>query len=229
VAFAATLAAALASIPAAVRIAEAGENLVMAWALLVAIALVPMLILVPIFRAAREGLRAWAGDGAREKIIAFALWLGAFVALLARFGALLRAKTHHHALAGVTFAIGALVIGVVLGLFAARGVQWARRGGVSPPVVTGLVGTTIIIALARAIPPALSPVARAAAVDAVGAFVALIVGASRTLETRRNLDKLGALALIFVILALFSGASLRAALPLAPLHDALTHILSALR
>ena len=228
-AFAATLAAALSSLPAAVRIAEAGQSFVMAWSLLGAIALVPMAALVPIFRAAREGLRAFDGEGARERIGGFALWAGAVAVVLARFAAILRAKTHHHALAGVTFAIGAIVAAVVLGLFALRAVRWARRGGVAHAAVAGLAAVVITVLLVQSVPAGLSPSARAAAIDGTAAMVALLVSASRTLEARRNLTVLGGpIAALFVILALFSSHELRLAVSIAPLHDALTRILSAL-
>jgi hypothetical protein len=45
---------------------------------------------------------------------------------LAAYGALLRAKTHHHGLAGVTFALGGLAIGAALALVARRLMHMAR-------------------------------------------------------------------------------------------------------
>jgi hypothetical protein len=232
-AFTATLAAALASLPAAVRLAQADASFPMAWAVLTAIALVPMAALVPIFRSAREGLRAWAGDGARENGLGFGVWLVAMLAFMARFGAMLRAKTHHHALAGVTFAIGALVLGAGLGIFVVRGVRWARRdrerGGIAHTIVFGLVTAALVVLVAKTVPAGLSPTARAAAIDATAAVVALLVAASRTLKARKVARLGGPLAGVFVISALFSSHELRSLVALAPLHSALTGILSALR
>lgn len=232
--FAAALAAALASLPAALRLAQADGSFPMAWALLAAIALVPMAILVPLFRAAREGLRAWGGDGLGERIAGFGAWLGAMLIFMLRFGTALRAKTHHHALAGVTFAVGALVIAVVLGIVAVRLVRWAatdrERGSGVHTVVFGVVIAVVALVLFRSIPTSLSAEARGAAIDGTAALVASILAASKTLEAKPRLARLGGLlAAAFVILALFSSASLLALVPLAPLHAALTGILSALR
>jgi hypothetical protein len=55
-----------------------------------------------------------------------ALWLATLLIGLSVFGSLLRATTHHHALAGVTYAFGALFLAIGDALVIARVVAIAR-------------------------------------------------------------------------------------------------------
>jgi hypothetical protein len=98
------------ALPAALRVSDAAGNLPMfrAWIAIAAAALGPMLVAVVVLRAARDGLRAFSGPGAEARLFAGALWLAAVTVGLAFLGSELRATTHHHGLAGVTFAFLAL-------------------------------------------------------------------------------------------------------------------------
>src|SRR6476646_2260137 len=102
--FAGTAASLLASIPAALRIAPAADadlGVSGVWLGLAGAALVPMVALVPVLRGARRGFGS-------------VLWTLASLDALRVWGALLRKTTHHHALAGTTFALVGLAILVVL-------------------------------------------------------------------------------------------------------------------
>src|SRR5579859_864398 len=70
------VAASLASVPGALRVAPAvpAEGLVNVWLALVACALVPAIACVVILRAAREGLRAFGGPGASATALGFVAW-----------------------------------------------------------------------------------------------------------------------------------------------------------
>ena len=108
--------------PAALRVAKGipSAGLFSVWAVLGAAALVPSVFLVAIFRGARRGGRSFL-DG-RAKTHGIRLFtLGALgLPLVVTFGAVLRAKTHHHALAGVTFAVGITVALLAIFAFATR-------------------------------------------------------------------------------------------------------------
>jgi hypothetical protein len=71
-------------------------------------------------------------------------WLVATFAVLAIFGALLRATTHHHGLAGVTFALVGLAASLALGLVARRLVTLAS--GASSPSRT-MIASAVFLAL----------------------------------------------------------------------------------
>ena len=77
-----------------------------------AAALAPMVAAVVILRGAREGLRAFGGKGGELRAYGVGLWSASLLVLLSFFGSSLRSTTHHHALAGVTFAFGAVVFAV---------------------------------------------------------------------------------------------------------------------
>jgi len=96
-----------------------------------------MILVVGFARSAREGARSIAGEEAPLVTWAIATWAIATFLALSSYGALLRATTHHHGLAGVTFAIGGLGIGALLALVVRRLAQMARDA--DPWGRTGLV------------------------------------------------------------------------------------------
>lgn len=117
------------SLPAELRIGDGGSvfRALEQWLALAAL-LTPLAIAsIAVFRRAREGLKIVAGE--RASLIAAGLlwWAVLELGILSAFGAVLRAKTHHHGLAGVTFAIFALISGLVIGLLAVRGVRMLLR------------------------------------------------------------------------------------------------------
>jgi hypothetical protein len=85
-----------------------------------------MVASVVVLRGARSGLRAFGGPDAGLRAFGEALWVASLVVILTLFGAVLRTHTHHHGLAGVTFAFGALAVAVGSALVCARIVSLAR-------------------------------------------------------------------------------------------------------
>jgi hypothetical protein len=121
------LAALACVLPGALRVAlgsdvGVGRGLVA----LAACALVPMIASIVVLRGAREGLRAFSGQEAGLRAVGVGLWLATLLIGLSVFGSLLRATTHHHALAGVTYAFGALFFAVGDALVIGRVVAIAR-------------------------------------------------------------------------------------------------------
>ena len=119
------IAAAVSSLPAVLRTGDGGSAVraLEQWVALTAILTPLAVVVVAVLRRGRTGLQILAGDRS-PLLVAAALWWAVLeLGALSVFGAVLRAKTHHHGLAGVTFAILALVTGVVVALLAARGVR----------------------------------------------------------------------------------------------------------
>jgi choline-sulfatase len=136
-----TLAALLASGPAAIRVAHDGGGPLRAWIALGACSLLPMIAAIAFARSARGGARSIAGEDAPLAAWGIAVWAMTTFLALAAYGALLRATTHHHGLAGVTFALGGLTLGGALALVTRRLMQMAR--GADPWGRAALVTTTI--------------------------------------------------------------------------------------
>jgi hypothetical protein len=170
-----------------------------AWTGLAASALVPMVAMVVILRGASEGLRAFGGPDAELRAYGTALWAAWLLVVLAIFGSVLRATTHHHGLAGVTFAFGALAAALGLGLTSARVIEILR--GTSAPVrrSAGMaIGLVTVAALGwvglRFLRAAHDPASTAAAgtiVDVLAFVLAAGFAARRTLASRRALAVVG--------------------------------------
>lgn len=117
------LGAAVAAIPAAIRVAAGAVPACSpynAWLMLTVAGVVPMVIAIVLLRGARVGLKAFGGPGKWTRFSGFVLWAFLEVVSLVCLGALLRAKTHHHALAGATFALVSLAGSVGLALVITR-------------------------------------------------------------------------------------------------------------
>jgi hypothetical protein len=226
----AVAAAAACSGPAAVRVARSLPGIEgaarHAWLALAAATLLPMLAAVMALRAAREGLRAFGGPGARLRIYGVLLWLAWLVVALALFGSTLRSTTHQHALAGVTYACGAVVVALALGVACARIVavlrharpEVRRAGGAALAVGTaGIVGW-IGLAFLRGVAGDPASVAASGMVLDLLAFVLAAFLASRrsvaAFGVRRTLAIVGppiAVAVVALGLASLTDASLVAA------------------
>lgn len=142
----------LGTIPGMIRVsaALAGDApMVRAWAALTAAALAPMGVAIVVLRGARRGLVAVSGPPARAQLRWFGLglWFALLFVSLAFFGTVLRATTHHRALAGVTYGCGALLFAVVWGLVCARIVAMLRgvSVGVQRFVVFSLAGAAFAL------------------------------------------------------------------------------------
>jgi hypothetical protein len=199
---AAMLAALVGSSPAAFRMSAAGDvALLRAWLTLAGLAIAPMLVMIPLARLAREGLRGFlAGDGARalERVAAAMVFACTWLWFLSTFGAALRAKTHERALGGVTFAVAALGSAVFLALVARRlaavlGSLRARRRLLGTVLAAAAMALSALALGLRAwhAAPSLSSGARATLVDGLALALSVAFFARKTFEDRRMLARIG--------------------------------------
>lgn len=137
------------SLPAELRIGDGG-SMARAWTtwLVLSSVVLPLGVVVAIiFRRARVGLRLLAGDRVAPLALAVLVWVAGELLLLSTFGALLRSNTHHHGLAGVTFAIFAVASGLGMAVVAARFVRSIGRLGPSWERFGVLSGGLVVFAL----------------------------------------------------------------------------------
>jgi hypothetical protein len=199
-------AAALAcALPAALRVSSAGggsgaNGTAHAWVALAAAELVPMMVAVLVLRGAREGLRAFTGEGAVLRAWGIGLWVAVQFVALATVGAALRVTTHQHALAGVTYAFAAFFVAAGSALACARVVailhassERSRRLFVVAFTVLALLAVGVVgMRFVRAVWREPTPSAAAATVIDVLAFALAALFASRpSFAPRRALAILG--------------------------------------
>ncbi len=148
-----TVAAALASAPSALRVASESHGAAVAWIAIAACLTLPASIAIALLRSAREGVRSFAGQDMALAGWSVASWaITSFLALTA-LGALLRATTHHHGLAGVTFAMVGLAVVFGLGLVVRRVAAIARdsdpftRAAVLGASLVALIVALLVVAL----------------------------------------------------------------------------------
>jgi hypothetical protein len=149
-----TLGAAMAAAPAALRLEGAAGvcSPVGVWALLFAVAIVPMSVAVVGLRRARAGLLALGRSEGMTPVAMLVAWLVSCFVALTLLGALLRARTHHRALGGVVFALGAFVVAVGLALVLVRVGSMVRRASLATRWVLAALGAAALgfaVALAR--------------------------------------------------------------------------------
>jgi hypothetical protein len=84
-----------------------------------------MVLLVLVLRGARRGLSSFGGEGAGARAFGIVVWILASLDFLFAWAALLRRTTHHHALAGATFALVGLGICAALAVLVRRAVVLA--------------------------------------------------------------------------------------------------------
>ena len=195
----AALAALLSSAPGALRMGATGEvDGTRAWLVLAGLAIAPMLLLVPVARLARDGLRGFLGPGSLERVTAAVVFSCTWLWTLSVVGALLRAKTHHRALGGATFALLAVVSFVLLATTSRRlGVIVAavreRRPTLGTAIGASAAGLSLVLLalrIARAAPQ-LPPLHRATLVDGIAFALALAFVARRSFDDRRTLSRIG--------------------------------------
>ena len=200
------LAAAASSLPAELRIGDGGSFLraIMQWFVLAAILTPLAVVVVAVFRRGRSGLRILAGERA-DLFVAAALWWGVLeLGILSVFGAVLRAKTHHHGLAGVTFAILALISGLVVALLAVRGVRMLLTlppGGHRVALIVAAAATFVVVALigirtSRAV----GLHTAAALVDSLALLVSGAIASTRAMARWRPLAVAGAPVAVAILL-----------------------------
>ncbi|HVH45145.1 MAG TPA: hypothetical protein VM925_22485 [Labilithrix sp.] len=124
-------AAVVSSLPASLRASGEGSvGLALEqWLVLSAVSTPLAVATVAVLRRARVGLRLLMGERASLLALGVLWWSVIQLGLLSVFGALLRKTTHHHALAGVTFAMFAVMSGILVALFARRATTMLARGG----------------------------------------------------------------------------------------------------
>jgi hypothetical protein len=197
------VAALVGAIPATLRVASVateGPGAAQVWLALAAAALVPMVLAVVVLRGAREGLRAFAGPGAGLRLAGVGLWLASLLVGFTLLGRVLRAHTHHHALAGVTFAFGALAFALGSAVVSARVValargapEFARRGlvlilGAAAVLALGYVGLRFVRAASQ---DAASYGAAGTVVDVLAFALAAFFASHRSLVGRRAIALVG--------------------------------------
>lgn len=137
------------SLPAELRIGDGG-SMARAWTtwLVLSSVVLPLGVVVAlVFRRARAGLRLLAGDRVAPLALGALVWVAGELLLSSTFGALLRANTHHRGLAGVTFAIFAVVSGLGMAVVAARFVRSIGRLGPSWERFGVIAGGLVVFAL----------------------------------------------------------------------------------
>jgi hypothetical protein len=111
------------TLPAALRVSSAlaeNEPFVRAWSALVAAALLPMLAAVAAIRGAWHAWRDVGEALSPLRVFGAGLWVAGLFVWMALSGAFLAATTHHHTLAGVTYAFGAVALAAFWGLVCRR-------------------------------------------------------------------------------------------------------------
>jgi hypothetical protein len=192
--------------PAALRLANVyGEN--RAWLLLAACATPFTTLAVLLLREAYVGLRAYMGAGRNFVRVFVSLWFGASAVWLDLLGVVLRATTHHHALAGVTFALtgvmGVLASGLLAHRIAGRIEALRSKGFVRTHAllsawVYGLVAV-LVLAAARSLHTKLAPESAAVIVDVIALGLASALAARPELRAFRTLAYLGPIAAIVLV------------------------------
>jgi hypothetical protein len=187
------LAAIASSLPAELRIGDGGSALraFEQWLALAALLTPFAILLVAIFRRGRTGLQMVAGQHAPLFAAAALWWAVLELGVLSVFGAVLRAKTHHHGLAGVTFAILALISGVVVGLLAVRGVRMLARmpadGHRHALVIVSVTAFVVLVLVGMRTARAEGLHTAAALVDMLALLVATAIASTRPVARWRTL------------------------------------------
>jgi hypothetical protein len=208
----ATLGALACTLPATLRVSPslAGMGAVVrAWSALVAAALMPMGLSVAALRGAWRAWRELGEEVSAVGVFGVGLWAAGLFVWMALLGAFLGATTHHHALAGVTYAFSSLGLAAGWGLVCwrtaailrgsgqrGRRLAMASLGALLFAVVL-LIGVRLLLVASR--DPS-SAVAVATVIDVVAfAFAALFASADWRFPWRP-------LAILGPSLALFLGA-----------------------
>ena len=209
----AVVCALVAVMPAALRLAAHSDpsmGLPRAWILLAGLAVLPLAFASALLRGAATGFRGLGPDAAGGRLVGSLAWGAWMLAFLFVLGASLRAKTHHHALAGVTFALAALAAGLFFALLARRFRSVLRsleaRGATSRVVTVFVIGIPLLfLAFAlRDAGAALDASSRATIIDGSALGLAALFGARLELPARRELGAVGLpLALVLAGLAVF--------------------------
>jgi hypothetical protein len=177
------------------------------WLVLSAVSIPLAVAAVAVLRRARVGLRVLTGESASPLALGLLWWCVIEVALLSLFGTVLRKTTHHHALAGVTFAMFAVMSGSVAALFARRVTALLLRADVNARrialIVAGacLAVGVLVVGLRTSKAEGLHTTATIA--DAFAFFVTTVVASSRWSERWKRLPTVGVpLGMVILVVGL---------------------------
>jgi len=223
------LAAIVSSLPGALRMGDESSigNALERWLVLTALATPVAVAGVAVIRRARVGLQLLLGERAPLFAMGVLWWSVIELALFGVFGAVLRKTTHHHALAGVTFAAFAVISGAVVALLARRVMAILARGGTSlQRVALAIAGGAVFIALLLVgvrTSRAVGLHTASALVDWLAFAVTVAIASARILTRARPLAIAGVPVAVLVIMVGFTtlrfDPSLRASLAsTAPMH-----------
>ncbi|MDP9150082.1 MAG: hypothetical protein M3O36_09100 [Myxococcota bacterium] len=211
----ATLASLACALPATLRIADVimgGATAGRVWTALAASALVPMIAAVAVLRGAADGVRALLAPGARWRAFGVALWLASLFVMLTVLGGFLRATTHHHALAGVTYAFAALGLAVgsalvwmrVIAILRAASYEMQHAGAAFLAAMSVAALGWVALRFAGAVAHERgSSAAVATVLDVVAFAAAAFLGSGRGLASNRAIALFGpTVALVVVVLGI---------------------------
>jgi len=195
-------AALVATGPAALRLSSLdGES--RAWLLLAASATPFTIAAVLVMREAYTGLRAYVGEARSFVRLFVALWLSSATVAFDLLGAVLRATTHHHALAGVTFALVSLFVVVAAGLFSHRVARivdgLGARASSSLSILAYAGIALLVLGSVRHLHSKLPAESAAAMVDITALVLASALAARPELRGFRTLAVFGPIAAIAVV------------------------------
>jgi hypothetical protein len=200
------------TLPAALRVSAAltgASPVVRAWSALVATTLVPMCLAVAVLRGAWSAWRDLGEAASPPRVFGVGLWVAGLFVWMVLFGGFLRATTHHHALAGVTYAFGALALAGGWGLVCWRTAAiFAGFAEKTQPLAMASLGVPLFVAilyiavrfLVVASRDASSALAAATVIDVFAFCLAGLFGSADWRLMRRLLAAIGP------PLALFLGA-----------------------
>lgn len=229
------LAAVVASLPATMRLGDGGSmfRAGTGWMALAAVAMPIAVLFVGVLRRARVGAQLVAGD--RREVVASGVlaWMTLQILFTGFFASLLRKHTHHHGLAGATFAFFALFCGVFLALLVRR--VMTKLASLPPSAhrvalgITAFMTFLVIIVAGVRTAPAEDLSTAAGLVDALALAIACGIASSRLLARQRPLAIAGvptaAVVLVLGLASLHGNAPLREALAKhAPIHGMLLSV-----
>jgi hypothetical protein len=195
----------IASLPAALRLGGDGSGLTLLtrWFILAALSLPISVSGVAVLRRARVGLRQMLGERAPLLLIGVLWWCVVEIGLLASVGYMLRKTTHHHALAGVTFAFFAVITGVIVGMLARRTTAMIGRGGTKLQKIglfaVGACALVIMMLVLVRTAKATELHAAAGMVDTIALGICTLMTSSRAFARVRALAVVGLPAAILVL------------------------------
>jgi hypothetical protein len=166
------LSSAIATMPAVVRVApevSASCGARSVFVALLALAFVPLALSTVVVRHALAALRLFDARAVRSAVPTVLVWVTGWFASLMLVGTFLRANTHHHGLAGVTFAVFGLALAAALAVLSIRLCAWVRA---APGVVRGIAAAVLALVLSMGLVAASRALSRT---DASSAFAVDLV------------------------------------------------------